>query len=134
MSEETKIKELEQEIADLKALIFTLKPSTVSPARRLQQIRQECRDKYFGTWNEIRYGEVTYGPNGKTYSDYSAIMEIINKSTGLIFKYSRGKAGNVLITNLINSENDVKAYEQICDTVCRDLLEKFNEYTKVGEV
>ena len=132
MSEEKKIAELEQEIADLKALIFTLKPSTVSPARRLQQVRQECRDKYFGTWTELRDGEVTYGPNGKTYSDYSAIMEIINKSTGLLFKYSRGKAGNGMITSLICTEKDVKDYEQICDTVCRDLLEKFNKYTEIS--
>lgn len=135
MSEEKRIKELEQEIAELKAFIFQMKPTiNVSPARRLQQIRQDYRDKYFGTWDELKNGQVTYGPNGKTYSDYSAITEIINKSTGLIFKYSRGKTGTGEVYKLVSTAKDLDDYEQICDVVCRDLREKFDTYTREEEI
>lgn len=130
-TETVKIKELENEIAELKAYIFQIKPSSVSPAIVMKNIRQECRNKHFGTWQEVMNGETTFGPNGKSYSDYSAIMDIIMKSTGLLFKYSYGKPnGGVQLQNLVNTQEDIERYRDICQMVCKDLKEKINFYTE----
>jgi len=130
-TETAKIKELENEIAELKAYIFKIKPSSVSPAIAMKNIRQEYRDQYFGTWQEMRDGETTFGPNGKSYSDYSVITDIIMKSTGLLFKYSYGKAnGKTQLQSLVNTQEDMKCYRDICQMVCKDLREKIDVYTK----
>ena len=91
--EETKNITLEEQVAALQAQINLLMTGrTIAPSRRLESIRQKCRAKYFGTRNEFREGKGQFGPNGKGYSDYSAITEIINKTTVILFKYSTGKA------------------------------------------
>ncbi|MCI8506851.1 MAG: hypothetical protein HFI67_11760 [Lachnospiraceae bacterium] len=129
-TETAKIKELENEIAELKAYIFKIKPSSVSPATAMKNIRQEYRDQYFGTWQEIRDGETTFGPNGKSYSDYSVITDIIMKSTGLLFKYSYEKAnGKTQLQSLVNTQEDMECYRDICQMVCKDLREKIDVYT-----
>lgn len=125
---------LEEQVAALQAqLNFLMSNSgrTTSPARRLQNIRNECRSKYFGTWKEMWNGEPQFGPTGKKYSDYDAIMQIVNKATGLLFKYSRGKAnGSVLISNLVKSEEDAGDYEAICNMVCQSLRKQIDDQTK----
>lgn len=119
---------LEAQIAALQAQIQLLmngKIKTTSPMRRLQDIRRVCREKHFGSWNDMREGRIQYGPESKNYSDYSTIMDIITRETGLLFKYSRGKSnGNTMITSLIRNEDDLKDYEAICESVCSDLKEK----------
>ena len=135
MSDENRIKELEKEVADLKAYILAIKPTGLSPNRVLMQTRRECRERYFGTWAEMREGEITYGPNGKTYSDYSAIEEIVNKTTGLLFKYSYGKPnGGVQIQNLVKTHDDIERYKAICEETCKYLKKKLEEVKENGEV
>lgn len=117
---------LEQQVAELQAQITLLtKSKTTSLSKRLQNIRSECREKYFGTWDEIRNGKVQYGPDSKTYSDYNAILEIVKKTTDLLFRYSKGKSNSEMtVTSLIKSEKDLKEYEEVCDKVCHELKEK----------
>ena len=125
---------LEEQVAALQAQInflMGMQGRAISPARRLQNIRNECRSRYFGTWKEMRDGETEYGPSGKKYSDYDAIMEIVNKTAGLLFKYSRGKANDsVIISGLVQSEDDVKEYEAVCDAVCLNLRKQIDEYSR----
>lgn len=125
---------LEEQVAALQSQLNFLMSNSgkaTSPARRLQGIRNECRSKYFGTWKEMKDGEIQFGPAGKMYSDYDAIMQIVNKATGLLFKYSRGKAnGAVLISGLVKSEGDAKDYEAICHMVCQSLRKQIDDQTK----
>ena len=127
--EEMKNVTLEEQVAALQAQInLLMKGRTIAPSRRLESIRQKCRAKYFGTRNEFREGKVQFGPNGKGYSDYSAITEIINKTTGILFKYSKGKsAESCAIVTLMESEEDARAYEAICEKVCKSLLSLMDE-------
>lgn len=119
---------LEAQVAALQAQIQLLMNGQIkatSPMRRLQDVRRICREKHFGSWNDMREGKMQYGPESKNYSDYSTIMDIITRETGLLFKYSRGKSnGSTVITSLIRSEDDIKEYESICESVCMDLKEK----------
>lgn len=136
MSEEkTKIEELEREIAGLKEYIFRLDPKSLAPSNKLQKIRKECREKYFGSFYDIRDGNTLYGPKGKSYSDYSLIEEIITKTSGLIFKYSYGKsASSVVITNLVKTDEDVNRYKNICESVCKELREKIDSSVQNGQL
>lgn len=119
---------LEAQIATLQAQIQLLmngQIKTKSPARRLQDVRRICREKHFGSWKDMQDGKIQYGPESKRYSDYDAIMDIVTRETGLLFKYSRGKSnGDVAITSIIMDENDLKDYENICESVCLGLKEK----------
>ena len=103
---------LEAQIATLQAQIQLLmngQIKTKSPARRLQDVRRICREKHFGSWKDMQDGKIQYGPESKRYSDYDAIMDIVTRETGLLFKYSRGKSnGDVAITSIIMDENDLK--------------------------
>ena len=127
---------LEEQVAELQAQVnLLMRGRTISPSRRLESIRQKCRTKYFGTWAEIRDGKVQFGPKGKGYNDYAAIIEIVNKATGLIFKYSKGKSGaNCIITELVKSEEDAQEYEAICEKVCKVLLEMIEGKDEDGKV
>ncbi len=134
MSEEKSMKELEKEIAELKDYVFMLRPSAISPGKAMMAVRKEYRDKYFGTWDELKDGKTTFGPNGKSYSDYSAITDIIMKTTGLLFKYSYGKPnGGVQIQSLLKTAEDMEQYEGICDMVCRNLRQWMDDFTERGE-
>lgn len=96
--EQTREQTLEAQVAALQAQVTMLMQGrTVSPATRLRNIRHECREKYFGSFREMRDGETQYGPNGKTYSDYDAIMTIVQKMSDLLFKYSYGMAARSTI-------------------------------------
>ncbi len=123
---------LEKQVAELQAQIELLKQGrTVSTASRLEKIRRDCRDRYFGTREEIIKGQVKFGPKSKSYSDYAALMEIVNKTSGLLYKYSRGKGSkSAAVTNLVETEQDIREYEVICDEVCRGLLKWIDEWTK----
>ena len=130
---QTKEQELQTQIATLQAQIDYLKNGgiTLTPARRLRNIRHECREKYFGSWNAMREGETQYGPGGKTYSDYDAIMTIVQKMSDLLFKYSYGKAaGKIVITRLLATEADEQRYKEICERVCKCLRDGIDEYSK----
>ena len=99
----------------------------VSPNRRLQDIRRKCREKYFGSWHQVCQGETAYGPSGKSYSDYAVIEMIVTKLTGMLFKYSIGKAnGSVSIMGIVNTNEDAEKYEKICEAVCMDLRQKID--------
>lgn len=125
--ESEKIRELENEIAELKAQISILKPTSVSPTTAMREIRQKYREQYFGTWEEMRTGHTAFGPNGKSHSDYSAITDIITKTTGILFKYSYGKAnGEVQIQSLISTKDDLKRYDKTCKEVCKSLREQID--------
>lgn len=119
---------LEEQIAALQAQInfmYNNQTRGVSPARRLQEVRRVCREKYFGSWDDMRDERVQYGPNGKTFQDYDAIMDIIRKEAGLLYKYSRGKAmSGTTITTLVQNEEDLKEYEEICEMICQELKAK----------
>ncbi len=126
---------LEAQIAALQGQINYLKSGgmAVKPVQRLQIIRRECREKYFGTLSEMQEGKIQYGPNGKSYSDYSAIMDIISKMSGLLFKYSYGKAsGSVQIASLLASAEDEARYKEICDKVCKGLKNGILAYSGIG--
>lgn len=126
---------LEEQIAALQAQIDLIKNGGAgkSLSKQLQQVRLECREKYFGSWDEMREGQVQYGPAGKMYSDYSAIMEIVNKATGLLFKYSRGKSsGRAIISGLIETKEDLEEYREICEKVCEELRNGVDKYTKLA--
>lgn len=124
---------LEAQISALQEQIQLLtngQVKTMSLTRRLQEVRRICREKYFGSWQDMRDGKMQYGPETKEYSDYNAIMSIITVEAGLLFKYSRGKSnGSTTITNLIRSEDDLKVYESICERICKDLKEKICKET-----
>lgn len=125
---------LEEQIASLQAQIDFMRNNQtrgVSPARRLQEVRRSCREKYFGTWAQMRDGEADYGPDGKKYSDYNMITDILAKESTILYKYSRGKAcAGATITSLIRGEEDLKEYENICDRICRNLKEEILNITK----
>lgn len=132
----TDTKTLEAQIEELQAQINYLKNGgiTVSPSQRLQRIRKECRERYFGTWDEMRNGEIQYGPSGKTWSDYGAIEEIITKTTGLLFKYSYGKPSSAAqITALLKTEEDEQRYKGICEEICQNLREQVDQYFSQAE-
>lgn len=124
--ETTKTMELEEQIKSLQEQIDFLKSggNMVSPNKRLQKIRSQCREKYFGTWDAMQEGMVDYGPENKTSSDYNAIRDIIVRVTDLFFRYSRGKRTGTVITTLIKTEDDFKDYENICESVCCELKER----------
>lgn len=132
--ETTKTMTLEEQIASLQAQIDFMRNNQtrgVSPARRLQEVRKACREKYFGTWAQMRNGEVDYGPDGKKYSDYDKIIDILAKESTMLYKYSRGKAcAGASITSLIRGEEDLKEYENICDRICRNLKDEILSMTK----
>lgn len=130
--EQTKTMTLEEQVATLQAQIELLKQGrTASMASRLEKIRRNCRERYFGTREEIIKGQVKFGPKGKSYSDYEALMEIVSKASGLLYKYSRGKGNkSAAITNLVETEQDVMDYEAICNEVCKGLLKWIDEWTK----
>ena len=111
---------LEEQIKSLQEQIDFLKSggTSVSPSKRLQHIRSQCREKHFGAWAEIRDNKVDYGPENKRYSDYDVIRDIVVRTTDLIFRYSKGKRTGTTITTLIKSEEDFKEYENICENVC----------------
>lgn len=111
---------LEEQIKSLQEQIDFLKSggTSVSPSKRLQHIRSQCREKHFGAWAEIRDNKVDYGPENKRYSDYDVIRDIVVRTTDLIFRYSKGKRTGTTITTLIKSEEDYKEYENICENVC----------------
>lgn len=119
---------LEEKIAALQAQInfmYNNQTRGVSPARRLQEVRRVCRERHFGSWDDMKGGKVQYGPSGKTFQDYDAIMDIIRKEAGLLYKYSRGKAmSGTTITTLVQNEEDLKEYEEICEMICRELKAK----------
>lgn len=111
---------LEEQIKSLQEQIDFLKSggTSVSPSKRLQHIRSQCRERHFGSWADIRNGRVDYGPENKSYSDYDVIRDIVVRITDLIFRYSKGKRAGTTITTLIKSEEDFKEYENICENVC----------------
>lgn len=117
---------LEEQIKSLQEQIDFLKSggTSVSPSKRLQHIRSQCRERHFGSWADIRNGRVDYGPENKTYSDYDVIRDIVVRTTDLIFRYSKGKRTGTTITTLIKSEEDFMKYEKICEEVCRGLESK----------
>lgn len=128
---EISTKELEEQIKMLQAQISYLMNGKLTPAKRLEAVRRECREKYFGTWEEMSGEKVEYGPDGKQYQDFSIITEIIQKTTTLLYKYSVGKAhSGSQINNLITTEQDLENYKAICEAFCRDLREKVDMYTK----
>ena len=133
--ETAKTMTLEAQIASLQAQIDFMRNNqtrSVSPARRLQEVRKVCREKYFGTWAQMFEGEADYGPDGKGRSDYRTIMEILTKESAMLYKYSRGKACvGETITSLIQGEEDLKEYENICDRICRNLKDEILSITKV---
>ena len=124
--EATKRMELEEQIKSLQEQINFLKSggTSVSPSKRLQHIRSQCRERHFGSWADIRNGRVDYGPENKTYSDYDVIRDIVVRTTDLIFRYSKGKRAGTKITTLIKSEEDFMEYENVCEAVCCDLENK----------
>lgn len=132
---ETTTMTLEEQIAALQQQIDFLKNGgmSVTPSRKMQNIRKEIREKYFGSFEEMRTGEIQYGPSGKSWSDYGAIEEIITKASGLIFKYSYGKSCNATqITNLLKTQEDEKRYREICESLCRGLRESIDKYFEEG--
>lgn len=128
---ETSTKELQEQIRMLQEQISYLMNGKLTPAKRLEAVRRECREKYFGTWEEMRDGKAEYGPNEKHYQDFSTINDIVQKATTLLYKYSVGKAhSGSQINNLITTEQDFENYKAICEAFCRDLREKVDTYTK----
>lgn len=128
--ETTKTMTLEDQIKELQAQIDFLKTKWVSTSttKRLQEIRLARRAEHFGTREDIMKGKAEYGPEKKRYSDYDAIRDITVRTTDLLFRYSRGLSnGGTLITSLIQTEEDIKDYEKICDKVCRGLKEMILE-------
>lgn len=130
--ESTTITTLESQIAALQAQIdFLMGNRTQTPAKRLENIRRECRTKYFGTFDDIKEGKADYGPDGKWYSDYSAIVDIVRKSADMLYRYSTGHPNRgTAVSSLITSEDSMRAYETICEDVCKGLREKVDEYSK----
>lgn len=117
---------LEDQIKSLQEQIDLLKSGGVvsSPKARLQAIRRDYREKYFGRFKDVQDGNVSYGPENKTFSDYESIRDIIVKTTDFLFKYSKGTRAGTNILTLLKSEDDFKQYENVCDMVCKDLKEK----------
>lgn len=126
---------LEEQIAALQSQInFLMGNRTQTPAKRLENIRKECRTKYFGTFDDIKEGKTDYGPDGKWYSDYSAIMDIVRKSTDMLYRYSIGRPNSgAAVSSLVTSEDGMKAYEAICEAVCRSLRSQIDQITKESE-
>lgn len=128
---------LEQQVAYLQAQVEFLlgnQSRAKTPARRLEEIRTACRKKYFGTFNDVKEGNTDYGPENKWYSDYSVIADIVRRTTDMLYRYSLGRGnGGSAVASLITSEEGMKAYEAICDAVCRNLKERINEYSKRKE-
>lgn len=122
----TDVLTLEEQIKSLQEQIDFLKSggTSLSPSKRLQHIRSQCRERHFGSWDDIRNGKVDYGPENKTYSDYDAIRDIVVRTTDLIFRYLKGKRTGTAITTLIKSEEDFKEYENLCEAVCCGLENK----------
>ena len=91
---------LEEQVKSLQEQINFLKSggNMVSPNSRLQRIRQQCREKHFGTWEDMRNGSVDYGPEGKEYSAYDAVRDIVRRVTDLVFRYSKGERAGRLVT------------------------------------
>lgn len=125
---------LEQQVAQLQAQInFLLGNRTTTPAKRLENIRKDCRTKYFGTFDDIKEGKADYGPDGKWYSDYSAIMDIVRKTTDMLYRYSLGRSNSgSAVSSLITSEDGMKAYKSICEAVCQSLREQIDQYTEAS--
>lgn len=123
---------LEEQVKSLQEQINFLKSggNMVSPNSRLQRIRQQCREKHFGTWEDMRNGSVDYGPEGKKYSDYDAVRDIVRRVTDLVFRYSKGARAGRLVTSLIESEDDFREYEGVCEAVCCGLKEKLTSLQK----
>lgn len=134
---ENKTMTLEEQVAALQEQInFLMESRTKSPAKRLENIRRECRTRYFGTFEDMKNGNADYGAEGKNYSDYSAIMDIVRKSTDMLYRYSIGRPNHgTAVSLLITSEDGMKAYEAICEDVCRSLRSQIDQITKenVGE-
>lgn len=128
----TKAMTLEQQVAQLQAQIeFLMDNRMKTIPKRLENIRTGCRRKYFGTWEDVREGNTDYGPEKKNHSDYGSIMEIVRKTTDMLYRYSLGRSNSGSpVSSLITSEDGMKAYEAICDNVCRNLKERINEYSK----
>lgn len=101
-----------------------------SPTKRLEEIRRNYREQYFGSWEEMRKGETQYGPSGKSYSDYDTIMQIISKTSGLLFKYSRGQASrSASLSELVKTDEDMKDYEVICEAACKSLMDGIKHFS-----
>lgn len=122
---------LEEQVAALQAQItFLMDNRSKTPAKRLESIRNVCRTKYFCTWDEMREGTANYGPKEKNYSDYSAIMDIVRKTSDMLFRYSIGKGNSGSpVASLITSEEGMKNYEIICENVCRNLRGMVDTYS-----
>lgn len=127
---------LEEQVAELQEkLDFLMDNRTTSPAKRLQNVRNMCRTKYFGTWEEIRDEQVDYGPNKKNYSDYEAIMAIVRKTSDMLFRYSIGRNNSGSpVASLITSEEGMKDYESICENVCKNLREMIDVYSVTEKI
>lgn len=134
--EETTTMTLEEQVAVLQEQItFLMDNRATSPAKRLQNIRSECRTKYFGTWEEIKEGQVDYGPEKKGYSDYSAIMDIVRKTTDMLFRYSIGKSNSGSpVASLITSEEGMKEYRSVCENVCKELRDMIDVCSTAGRM
>ena len=92
--------------------------------------RPHYREQYFGSWEEMRKGETQYGPSGKSYSDYDTIMQIISKTSGLLFKYSRGQASrSASLSELVKTDEDMKDYEVICEAACKSLMNGIKHFS-----
>ena len=78
----------------------------------------------------MRDGKTQYGPSGKSYSDYDTIMQIISKTSGLLFKYSRGQASrSASLSELVKTDEDIKDYEVICEAACKSLMDGIKHFS-----
>ena len=124
---------LQAQIDELKRTVDRLQSGEThfeSMEVKARRIRNKYLEKYYGTWDEFRNSKIACTPTGKTWSDREFLRDGCGKLTNIIFKHGKDYTNSTNIFRALNSEEDLKEYEEIADYVVNCVHSKVKELRK----
>ena len=122
--------ELQKQIDELRAKIELLQSSGDSNgiSKRMQKIRKQAIEKYYGDWNYFRDTDIQICPKTKTFQDMEYLRVGMERLMNIMFKHGRDIGNSQkTISAAIENESDLKEYEEIADFIVNSMVGKIKE-------
>lgn len=131
--------ELQKQIDELKAKIEMLQNSGCgnSIPKKIQKIRRQAIERYYGNWNYFRNTNIQICPKTKTFQDLEYLRVGMERLMNIMYKHGRDISNSQKnISAAIESESDLEEYEEIADFIVNTMVGKIKELRRrhgVGE-
>lgn len=121
---------LQAQIDELKKTVERLQSGETryeSMSLRARRIKQKAIERYYGTWIQFRDTDISCTPKGKRWNDRDFLQAGCNKLTDIIFKHGNDRVAGVNIAGMIQTEEELKEYQEIAEYVVECVYSKVKE-------